>query len=96
MHMLLEPEVGYTLDGEYSVTCVDAKVACYILCMRWIRGGSIGRSVGGGKMWGVYWVCERGLCGWVFVKGVLLGYFDGFFWGRPMDVNSVSQMGFPS
>ena len=45
---------------------------------------------------GVGWVCGRGFCGWVFGKGVLLGYFDGFFWGRPMRVNSGSQMKFPS
>ena len=29
--------------------------------------------------WVVGWVCGRGLCGYDFVKGVLLGYLDGIF-----------------
>ena len=41
-----------------------------------------GRSVGGDKIWGVGWVCGRGLCGWVFGEYVLLGYFDGFSGAR--------------
>ena len=30
----------------------------------------------------VGWVCMRGLCGYGFVKGVLLGYFDGILMGQ--------------
>ena len=40
------------------------------------------RSVGRVKILGVGWVCGRVLYGCIFVKGVLLGYFDGFFLGK--------------
>ena len=45
-------------------------------------GGASGRSVGEGNGWFVGWVFRRGLYGYSFVKGVLLGYLDGFFWCR--------------
>ena len=31
---------------------------------------------------GLGWVCGRGFCGWVFRKGALLEYFDGFLLER--------------
>ena len=40
------------------------------------------RSVGRVKILGVGWVCGRVLYGCIFVKVVLLGYFDGFFLGK--------------
>ena len=40
-----------------------------------------GRSDGGCKGVVVGWVCGRGFCGFGFLKGELLGYFDGIFLG---------------
>ena len=72
----------YSLDYEYSVTCVADKVAWYSPCMGWSRVGSSGRSFGGIKIWVVGWVCGRVFCGCVFVKGALLRYFDRILLGQ--------------
>ena len=58
------------------------KVAWYSPCISWSSDGVIGRSVGGGKLWLVGWLCGRGFCGFIFVKGVLLGYLDRILLGR--------------
>ena len=63
------------------MTPVAAKVAWYSPYMRWSIVGDSGSSVGEGKIWVVGWVCGRVFCGYVFVKGVLLGYLDGIFLG---------------
>ena len=52
------------------------KVAWYIPCMIWSRGGVSGRSVGGGKVWVVGWLCERVFYGYFGVKCVA----GIFFW----------------
>ena len=73
--------MGSRFNDEYSVTPVVAKVAWYSLCMRCSRSVESGRIVGGGKGLVVVWVCGRGFCGCGFLKGVLLGYWDGIFLG---------------
>ena len=78
----MDPEVGSSLDDEYSVTRVVANVAWYNTCMICSRGGSCGNCFGGGKILMVGWVCRREFCGCVFGKGTLLGYFDEIFTGR--------------
>ena len=82
MYPVIDPEVGFSIDDKYSVIRVAMKVAWYIPCLRWIKSGAIVRVVGGGKILVVGWVCRRGLCGCIFVKGVFLGYFVGIFLGR--------------
>ena len=52
-----------SLDDEYSVTCVATKVAWYIPCVIWSRGGASGRSDGGRLEWVVGWVYGRGFVG---------------------------------
>ena len=47
MHPGLDSEVVFSLEYEYSVTSVAAKVAWYIPCVRWSRGGMSARSDGG-------------------------------------------------
>ena len=81
LHLGLDPEVISSLDNDYSVARVATKVAWYILFMRCSRGGASGRSVSGGTGWMVGRVCGRGLYGYMFVKGVLLGCFDTFLLG---------------
>ena len=49
--------------------------------MRWQRGGASGRIVCGDKGLVSGCVCGRGFCGYIFVKGVLLGYLNGILWG---------------
>ena len=41
-----------------------------IVFMRWSRGGASGRSDGGCLKWVDGWVCERGIDGIEFEKGV--------------------------
>ena len=57
LHLVLDPEVGSSLDDEYSVTRVATKVAWYIPCVMWSRVGESGRSYGGRLEWVVGWVC---------------------------------------
>ena len=80
-HTGLDLEVGSRLDDEYSMTCVAVTVTWYISCMRWIRGGTNVRSVGGGKLWVVVWVCGSEFFGSDFVNGVYLRYCDGILLG---------------
>ena len=63
LHPGLEPEVGYSLDDKYSVTCVATEVAWYSPCVMWSRGGASGRSDGGRLEWVVGWVSGRGFVG---------------------------------
>ena len=79
MYPVLETEVGSILDDNYSVTRVATTVAWYLPCMICIRSGDMGRSVGGVKIYVAGWVCGRGFYIYIFVKGMLLGYFMGFY-----------------
>ena len=67
MHPELDPELGSSLDYEYSVTHVAAKETCYSPCVRWSRGGASGNSVGGEQDKGGG---GRGFSGYVFAKGI--------------------------
>ena len=66
----MDPEVGFSLDDEYSVTRVDATVDWYNPCVIWSRCGASGRSVDGMKGRVIGWVYGRGLSVCFFVKGV--------------------------
>ena len=55
----LDPEVGSSLECEYSVTCGAAKAACYSPCVRRSLGEASARSMGGKVRWVVGWVCGR-------------------------------------
>ena len=59
-----------SLDDEYSVTRVAAKVDWYIPCVRCSRGGASGRIFGGRTGWVVVCGCVMGLYMCVFVKCV--------------------------
>ena len=74
--------MGSSLDSEYSVTHAASKVTWCIPCIRWDRGGVSVKIDGGGTGWVVGWVYGRGFSRCMFVKGVLLGYFDGVFLGQ--------------
>ena len=52
-HLGLDPEVGSSLEYEYSVTHGAAKVAWYSACVRRSLGGLSGRSLGGKVRWAV-------------------------------------------
>ena len=84
--------MGSILDDEYSLTCVVTKTAWYSSCVIWSRGGEIGSSVDGRKVWVVGWGCGRGFYGCVFVKSVYLGDCDGIFLGQKMGVRSGWDM----
>ena len=47
LNPLIYPEVGSSLEYEYSVTRGAAKAAWYSPCVRWILGGEIAMIVGG-------------------------------------------------
>ena len=47
LHPVLDPEVGFRLDDEYSVTRMATEVVWYSPCVMWSRGGVSGRSDGG-------------------------------------------------
>ena len=40
LYLVLDPEVGSSLDDEYSVTCVTSKTAWYSPFLIWSRGGA--------------------------------------------------------
>ena len=54
-------------------------------------GGASVSSVGAVIRWGEGWVCGRGFSGCFFLD-IFLGYFDEFFWGGQIDVNSDRQI----
>ena len=60
VHPGMDPEVGSSLDDEYSVIFVATEVAWYKTCVMWSRGGAIGRIDVGRLEWVVGWVCGRG------------------------------------
>ena len=60
-HPGLDPDLGSSLEYEYSVTHEAAKTAWYSPCVRRSLGGASGRSLGGKVRWVVGWVC-----GWMF------------------------------
>ena len=53
----LDPEVGSSLECEYSVIRGAAKAACYSPYVRRSLGGASTRSMGGKVRWVVGWVC---------------------------------------
>ena len=66
LHLGLDPEMGSSLDNNYSVTRVATEVAWYSPCVMWSRVGASGRSNGGRLEWVVGCVCGRGFVGIVF------------------------------
>ena len=68
-----------SLDDEYSVTCVATKVAWYIPCVIWSRGGASVRSDGGCKVWVIGWMYGRGFYGYGFSERHLTGLFEWNF-----------------
>ena len=55
----LDPEVGSSLEYEYSVTHGDAKAAWYSPWVGRSLGGVSARILGGKVIWVVGWVCGR-------------------------------------
>ena len=81
-HPELDPEVGPSLEYEYSMTHGTAKAAWYSPCVRWILDWMSGRSLGGKLRWVVGWVYGR-IFSWCECDGMLLGLLMGPSLGRP-------------
>ena len=56
---VLDPEVGSSLEYEYSVTHGSLKETWYSSCVRRSLGEASGRSLGEKVSWVVGWVCGR-------------------------------------
>ena len=64
------------------MTCLAAKAACYIPCVRWSRIRASARSDSGIILWVVGSVFGKGVFGYRFLNSVQLGYCGGILIGQ--------------